>query len=180
MAVVKIPYEYKNDLDLIDVVLQIYYISHLKKPLSYKEHCCLREYLLYGYSERTKKSLITTLFMPDKTDKKDKKCKILAFNSVFKTDFKTSEELDKFISNNTITRQQALEISEAYTAICLKKGSENLNVINYSLKNKGLLVNHPTNQRLKLVSQKLLTLKENLMDKNNMQCLLIDFKKAST
>lgn len=180
MAVVKLPYGYKTDLDLIDVVLQIYYITHLDKPLSRKEHCCLREYLLYGYSERTKKSLIMTLFMPDKRDKKDVKCKLLAFNKVFETDFTTTKELDQYISENPITRQKALEMSEAYTAICLKKGSENLNVINHSLKNKGLLITHPTNQRLKLVSPKLLTLKDNIIDKNNMQCLLIDFKKAST
>lgn len=181
MKAVQIDYNYATNLDLIDIVLQIYCVTHLKKMLSKKEHICLREYVLNGYNDRTKKSLIITLFLSEKSPEKDKKNKITAFNNIFNTNFTNSSEIDKYIKENTINREQTLAVTEEYKKICYKKGSESLNAINYILKNKGLLVPHPTNLRMKIVSEELLKLKRTFVDDQNaiLKCLVVNFKKPS-
>lgn len=50
-------YTYKNDLELLDVVLSIYAIVELKATLTEKERVVMRYYLKNGYTDKTKKAI---------------------------------------------------------------------------------------------------------------------------
>jgi len=52
---------------------------------------------------------------------------------------------------------------------------QTLNTMNYHLKNKGFLRPHPQNQRLKLLNEKLLELKEFIEDPDNDKVFMVDF-----
>lgn len=181
MAGLVVKYQYSNDMELLDIVLQLYAKTELKVDLSHKEHCILREYLTHGYSEKTKKSLIQSLFLPNGTDKKDEQDKIKAFNRVFSTQFKVVTEINEFISKGVEDGKKE-EFLKEYKKERYKRASSNLNVINYTLKEKGFLEPHPTNQRLKIVAKKLLILNENFLNTNKDEklCLIIDFQNQST
>ena len=51
------PFAFKNDIELLDVVMSLFSRSVLKKEISYKEKVVLREYMINGYSSNTKKAI---------------------------------------------------------------------------------------------------------------------------
>ena len=89
-------------------MLSVYSLTALKKPLSDRERQVLREYILNGYSTKTKKAL----------------------------------------------------------KISLKINDSNLNTLNYKLKQKGFLLNHPTNQKLKELNKDLTEIKNVFMSED--------------
>lgn len=112
----KVDFQYSNNIELLDTVLSIYSISALKKPISDREREVLREYILNGYSNKTKKAL----------------------------------------------------------KIALKIKDSNLNTLNYKLKEKGFLLPHPTNQKLKELNKDLSEIKRVFMSEDeNLKKLLI-------
>lgn len=181
MAGLVVTYDYSNDIELLDIVLQLYAKTVLKTELSNKEHCALREYILNGYSVQTKKNLIQSFFLSKETEEKNDVDKIKAFNKVFKTNFNTLDKINTYISENN-TEDKKQQFLQEYKKQKFKRASLNLNVINHTLKQKGFLNVHPTNQRLKVVSDKLLILNKNFLGnvKEEKLCLIIDFKNQST
>lgn len=180
MAGLVVNYEYTNDIELLDIVLQVYAKTELKVDLSHKEHCVLREYLLNGFSTQTKKSIIYSLFLTKETDKKDTEDKIKAFNTIFETKFKSIEEINEYISKGVEQDKKESFIKE-FKDLRFKRASSNLNAINYTLKEKGFLKAHPTNLRMKVVTDNLLILRDNFLNqKDDKICLIIDFKNQST
>lgn len=181
MAGLVVNYTYNNDIELLDIVLQLYAKTELRVDLSRNEHSILREYILHGYSDKTKKSLLSSLFLAKETDKKDEQDKIKAFNKVFETTFKKIEEINEFISKGVEEGQKEKFLKE-YKKERHKRASSNLNAINYTLKQKGFLKPHPTNQRLKIVADKLLILNQSFLNTkaDEKLCLIIDFKNLST
>lgn len=177
MAGLVVTYDYTNDIELLDIVLQLYAKTVLKVELSNKEHCALIEYILNGYSPQTKKSLIQSLFLAKENDAD----KIKAFNKVFKTTLKTINEINNYISENEASDKKE-EFLKEYKKQKFKRASLNLNQINHTLKEKGFLNVHPTNQKLKVVTDKLLVLNKNFLKtaKEEKLCLIIDFKNQST
>lgn len=108
-----------NKVEMIDTVLIIFASTVLNETLSPREMIVLRDYLLNGYSPKTKKALKLTL------------------------------------------------------------GITNLNLdqINHKLKKKGFLEPHKTNERQKVLSKKLLDLKNVFIDSNvDNRVFLINFK----
>jgi hypothetical protein len=101
----KVDFQYSNTIELLDTMLSVYSLTALKKPLSDRERQVLREYILNGYSTKTKKAL----------------------------------------------------------KISLKINDSNLNTLNYKLKQKGFLLNHPTNQKLKELNKDLTEIKNVFM-----------------
>lgn len=181
MAGLVVTYDYSNDIELLDIVLQLYAKTVLKTELSNKEHCALREYILNGYSVQTKKHLIQSFFLAKETEVKNDVDKIKAFNKVFKTTFNTIDKINTYISEND-TEDKKQQFLQEYKKQKFKRASLNLNVINHTLKEKGFLNVHPTNQRLKVVSDKLLILNSKFLNnaKDEKLCLIIDFKNPST
>jgi hypothetical protein len=59
----KVDFKYENDIELLDTLLYIYTKSVLKKDLSEKRRIILREYLINGYTDITKKSICMNLGM---------------------------------------------------------------------------------------------------------------------
>ncbi len=55
------PFEFLNDIELLDVVMSLFSRSVLKKEISYKEKVVLREYMINGYSSNTKKAIRLSL-----------------------------------------------------------------------------------------------------------------------
>jgi hypothetical protein len=102
MAGTLIDYTYSNDMELIDIVLNLYARTELRTNLAYKERMILREYILNGYNPRTKRSLIMSLFLCKESDNKDKADKLKAFNSVFGTKLKNLEEVDIYLKENDV------------------------------------------------------------------------------
>ena len=114
----KVDFQYSNTIELLDTMLSVYSLTALKKPLSDRERQVLREYILNGYSTKTKKAL----------------------------------------------------------KISLKINDSNLNTLNYKLKQKGFLLNHPTNQKLKELNKDLTEIKNVFMseDKTARKLLIIN------
>lgn len=180
MAGLVVTYDYTNDIELLDIVLQLYAKTFLRTELSNREHCALREYILNGYSAQTKKHLIQSIFLAKETDNKNDSDKLKAFNKVFKTKLKTISEINTYIAENDAEDKKEQFLLE-YKKQKFKRASLNLNVINYALKEKGFLDAHPTNQRLKVVSEKILILNKSFLKTQNDDklCLIIDFKNQS-
>ncbi len=177
MAGVLINYGFNNDIELLDMVLILYAKTELRVELSYKERTILREYILNGYNTKTKKSLVTTLFLCKESDKKDKADKLKAFNTVFETSLKNLEQVDKYISEHDVSDKKE-RFFKAYDDVRKKRASSNLNALNYTLKQKGFLEVHKTNQRLKIVSDRFLELKRQLVDTTDEKiCMIINFQK---
>lgn len=105
----KVDFQYSNTIELLDTMLSVYSLTALKKPLSDRERQVLREYILNGYSTKTKKAL----------------------------------------------------------KISLKINDSNLNTLNYKLKQKGFLLNHPTNQKLKELNKDLTEIKNVFMSEDD-------------
>lgn len=61
----KVDFQYSNSIELLDTMLSIYSLTALKKPLSDRERQVLREYILNGYSSKTKKALKISLKIND-------------------------------------------------------------------------------------------------------------------
>lgn len=181
MAGLVVTYNYNNDVELIDMVLQLYAKTVLKTELSNKEYCALREYILNGYSPKTKKYLIQSFFIKKDNDIKNNTDKVKAFNKVFQTSLKTVEEINTYISS-TPTEDKKEEFLKEFKKQKFRRASLNLNQINHTLKEKGFLNVHPTNQKLKVVSENLLNLHKNFLQtkKDEKICLIIDFQNPST
>ena len=105
----KVDFQYSNNIELLDTMLSVYSLTALKKPLSDRERQVLREYILNGYSSKTKKAL----------------------------------------------------------KLSLKINDSNLNTLNYKLKEKGFLLPHPTNQKLKELNKDLNELKRVFMSEDD-------------
>jgi hypothetical protein len=177
MAGTLIDYTYSNDMELIDIVLNLYARTELRTNLAYKERMILREYILNGYNPRTKRSLIMSLFLCKESDNKDKADKLKAFNSVFGTKLKNLEEVDIYLKENDVEVGKERFLKE-YDKVRKKRAASNLTALNYTLKAKGFLNNHPTNQRLKVVNPELIKLKNQFLDTSDERvCLIVNFKK---
>lgn len=61
MIAYKVDYEYKNDIDLLDIIMSLYSKTVLNEELTQTERTVLREYIVNGYSAQTKKSLCINL-----------------------------------------------------------------------------------------------------------------------
>lgn len=178
MAGILVNYNYANDMELLDIVLNLYARTELKVDLAYKERMILREYILNGYNQKTKKSLITSLFLCKESDAKDKADKLKAFNQVFKTNLKSLEEVDKYLNENDVEDKREKFLKE-YDNVRKKRASSNLTALNYTLKKKGFLNLHPTNQRLKVVNPELLNLRKQFLETTDEKiCLIVNFKKS--
>lgn len=57
----KVDFKYSNNIELLDTMLSVYSITALKQPLSDRERQVLREYILNGYSIKTKRALRLSL-----------------------------------------------------------------------------------------------------------------------
>lgn len=179
MAGILINYNYSNDMELLDIVLNLYARTELKVDLAYKERMILREYILNGYSTKTKKSLITSLFLCKESDDKDKADKLKAFNHVFKTALKNLDEVNKYLQENEVEDKKEKFLKE-YDSVRKKRASSNLTALNYTLKKKGFLNPHPTNQRLKVVNPELLNLRKQFLETEDTKiCMIVNFKNAS-
>jgi len=112
----KVDFKYSNKIELLDTMLSVYSITYLKTPLSYREKEVLREYILNGFSSKTKKAIKASLKIKD----------------------------------------------------------SNLNTLNYKLKQKGFLLNHPTNQKQKELNADLTRIRDVFMnDEEGLQKLFI-------
>jgi len=112
----KVDFKYSNKIELLDTMLSVYSITYLKTPLSYREKEVLREYILNGFSSKTKKAIKASLKIKD----------------------------------------------------------SNLNTLNYKLKQKGFLLNHPTNQKQKELNTDLTRIRDVFMnDEEGLQKLFI-------
>lgn len=63
MQAYKVDFTYKNNIELLDMALYLYSKTVLDKELSKKRLVMLREYLLNGYNNNTKKALEINLQM---------------------------------------------------------------------------------------------------------------------
>jgi hypothetical protein len=118
MIAYKVDYKYKNDVELLDIVMTIFSRTVLEEELSNKERVVLREYIVNGYSRETKK---------------------------------------------------AIRLAE-------KMKDANLNTLNYHLQKKGFLKPHPKNQRLKLLNEELLELRDCFMkESKDKKAFIINF-----
>ncbi len=113
-------FNYENDIELLDIVMNIFSTSVLKENLSYKERTVLREYMLHGYSSNTKKAI-----------------------------------------------RLSLSIKET-----------NLNTLNCTLQKKGFLKPHPTNQRLKLLNDGLIKIRDLFLGENERKMFIVEFVKS--
>jgi hypothetical protein len=113
------PFEFSNDIELLDVVMSLFSRSVLKKEISYKEKVVLREYMINGYSPNTKKAI-----------------------------------------------RLSLDIKET-----------NLNTLNCTLQKKGFLRPHPTNQRLKLLNEDLLKIRDMFLGESERKMFIVEFIK---
>lgn len=102
----KVDFKYSNNIELLDTMLSVYSITYLKTPLSYREKEVLREYIINGFSSKTKKAIKASLKIKD----------------------------------------------------------SNLNTLNYKLKQKGFLLNHPTNQKQKELNADLTRIRDVFMN----------------
>lgn len=112
----KVDFKFENDVQLLDIVMDIFSRTHLNTQLSHKERTVLREYIMNGYSLTTKKSI-----------------------------------------------RMSLQIT-----------AENLNTLNHTLQKKGFLYPHRNNQRLKVVSDKLLELKTVFLDSKGKRLFIVN------
>lgn len=115
----------------------------------------------------------------------------------YKVDYKYSNNidlLDTMLSVYSITYLQTplslreKEVLRAYIIdgysprtkraikISLKINDSNLNTLNFKLKQKGFLLNHPTNQKLKILNQDLSRIRDVFMDedKNIMKLFIVN------
>lgn len=113
------PFAFKNDIELLDVVMSLFSRSVLKKEISYKEKVVLREYMINGYSSNTKKAI-----------------------------------------------RLSLNIKET-----------NLNTLNCTLQKKGFLKPHPTNQRLKLLNEDLIKIRDMFLGISERKMFIVEFIK---
>jgi len=113
------PFEFSNDIELLDVVMSLFSRSVLKKEISYKEKVVLREYMINGYSANTKKAI-----------------------------------------------RLSLNIKET-----------NLNTLNCTLQKKGFLKPHPTNQRLKLLNDDLIKIRDMFLGEAERKMFIVEFVK---
>lgn len=113
------PFAFKNDIELLDVVMSLFSRSVLKKEISYKEKVVLREYMINGYSSNTKKAI-----------------------------------------------RLSLNIKET-----------NLNTLNCTLQKKGFLKPHPTNQRLKLLNEDLVKIRDMFLGISERKMFIVEFVK---
>ncbi len=113
------PFDFTNDIELLDVVMSLFSRSVLKKEISYKEKIVLREYMINGYSSNTKKAI-----------------------------------------------RLSLNIKET-----------NLNTLNCTLQKKGFLKPHPTNQRLKLLNDDLLKIRDMFLGDASRKMFVVEFRK---
>ena len=80
----------------------------------------------------------------------------------------------------TVLREYIISDYNAETkkGLCITLGisAVNLTSINYSLKQKGFLINHPTNQRLKLLNTELKKLRDTFIKSPQRKMFLVEFK----
>lgn len=112
-------YAYENDIELLDIVMNIFSITVLKENLSYKERTVLREYMINGYSSNTKKAIRLSLLIKE----------------------------------------------------------TNLNTLNCTLQKKGFLKPHPTNQRLKLLNDDLIKIRDLFLGDAGRKLFVVEFLK---
>lgn len=62
--------------------------------------------------------------------------------------------------------------------LSLKIKPQNLNTLNYYLQKKGFLKPHPKNQRLKLLNEELIKLKDCFMSDNEGKLFIVNFENA--
>jgi len=61
-----VPYKYKNDLDLLNTVINVYSLTALKSSLTPKQQDTLRFYLQFGFTAKTKETIMKDLKITDK------------------------------------------------------------------------------------------------------------------
>lgn len=119
---------YKNDAELTDIIIKLYQITSKKLALQEKEEKILLFYIKYGYNEKTKKAILTSV------------------------DKRSGDSAEK------ITRKH-------------------LDMINFSLKEKGYLLNHPSNYRQKLVDPTLEKMYKTFAGDNGNKLFIIGLKQ---
>jgi len=91
--------------------------------------------------------------------------------------------LKEEISNKerTVLREYILNGYSSQTKASLRLSlgikPSNLNTLNHTLKKKGFLLPHQTNQRLKVVNEQLMNLKNVFLDNDGQKVFLINFLK---
>jgi len=118
---------YTNDVELLSVLLKLYSISTFKEKLSDKEEKVLLYYVKYGYTDRTKSTILLDI---EKNNK----------------------------GNQKITRKH-------------------LDQINFSLKQKGYLKNHPHNYRMKLVEDDIIEFYKTFTGKKDNSLFILGLHK---
>lgn len=117
---------------------------------------------------------------------------------VYKVDFKFHNDVDlldvvlslfsKSVLREEITNKERTVLREyllngyssntkASLRLSLGIKHSNLNTLNYTLKEKGFLLPHPTNQRLKIVNEQLMNLKNVFLNNDGQKVFLINFLK---
>jgi len=87
--------------------------------------------------------------------------------------FRERTVLREYILNGySLTTKKSIRISLDITP-------ENLNTLNCTLQKKGFLRPHANNQRLKVVNEELLNLKQVFIDNSGRKCFLINFINGS-
>lgn len=116
----QLKFNYSNDVQMVECLLYIYAKTQLDVELSQREVVFLREYVLSGYSDKTKRN----------------------------------------IRINTGVKHK------------------NLNTFNCNLQKKGLLMPHPTNQKLKILNPELLKISEFFKMESSKKFVLVDLKET--
>jgi hypothetical protein len=91
---------------------------------------------------------------------------------------------DLSLKQRTVLREYILNGYSLQTKkslmITLNIKGTNLNTINFNLKKKGLLIPHPTNQRLKIVNEELYQIKKEFLEKGSKSAFIAIFNVNST
>jgi hypothetical protein len=91
---------------------------------------------------------------------------------------------DLSLKQRTVLREYILNGYSLQTKkslmITLNIKGTNLNTINFNLKKKGLLIPHPTNQRLKIVNEELYQIKKEFLEKGNKSAFIAIFNVNRT
>jgi Na+/phosphate symporter len=171
-----IPCTYKNNVEALDTMIYIYSKTALKQELSSSEKVILREYILYGYSAKTKNSLLLTLFAKVPSEIKENADRVKAFNFVYKKTVKNIVDVVATVSKEKDSKKVAA-YEEKYRKVKKSRATCNLNTLNCGLQKKGFLRPDSNNQRMKRLNDDLLNIKEVFMSGDYKKICLIDFKK---
>lgn len=171
-----IPCNYKNDVDALDTMIYVYSKTALKQELSSSEKTIIREYILYGYSTKTKNSLLLTLFAKTPSEMKENADRVKAFNFVFKKDVSNIKSVNELIGKEK-SQKLISDYEEKYRKVKKARATCNLNTLNCGLQKKGFLRPDLNNQRMKRLNDDLLNIKEVFMSREHKKICLIDFKK---